>query len=155
MSRTTRSRAQPSRSRTSSSATSSRSTGSRQATPERTSTSSSPDVLTVTGEDTFQNYQDALKLVTFEATSLDPSAGGTRPTAHIDFRVSTETPLGPSDALFTRYLPDVDAVSPVQGFAETPRVILLDDLDGDGKNDLIIADSDATSGFRFNLVVQH
>jgi FG-GAP-like repeat len=115
----------------------------------------SGNVLTLTGEDTFQNYQDALKLVTFEATSLDPSAGGTRPTAHIDFRVSTETPLGPSDALFTRYLPDVDAVSPVQGFAETPRAILLDDLDGDGKNDLIIADSDATSGFRFNLVVQH
>ena len=114
----------------------------------------SGNVLTLTGEDTFQNYQDALKLVTFEATSLDPSAGGTRPTAHIDFRVSTETPLGPSDALFTRYLPDVDAVSPVQGFAETPRAILLDDLDGDGKNDLIIADFDATSGFRFNLVVQ-
>jgi hypothetical protein len=115
----------------------------------------SGNILTLAGEDTYANYADALKLVTLGTTSADPSAGGTRPTAHIDFRVNTETALGPSAPLFTRYLPDVDAVSPVQGFAETPHAILLGDLDGDGRNDLIIADSDATSGFRFNLVVEH
>jgi hypothetical protein len=100
--------------------------------------------LTLTGSDTLAHYQQVLRTAAFSSTSDNPTDFGLHPSRTFDWQVNDST--SPSVSLQTR-------VDEAGGAFTFDYSVAIGDINGDGKNDLVVSRGSVVSNIVNNTAV--